>query len=292
MDELLTTLARLTLGGSAAIALLILAGRAARGRYGSRWRCWAWLLLSLRLAVPVSLLPEGSPAPIQVPAPPEGMLAQPVAPRPPDWGADRSGPSGPQSPALPEQSVPRPAREPENVPGASLSLAQIIGAVWLAGAAGMLLWALSAHLRLLLYLRRWAVPVTDGETVRIYNELGDRMKLDGRPRLLACPGLRGPMLAGLLRPVLLLPQEEVSAPRYSLLHELTHFRRRDVWLKGAVLLANCVHWFNPLMWFMARLAERDMELACDEAALAFLPREEYAAYGQAILEAARNVPFS
>ncbi len=288
MDELLTTLARLTLGGSAAIALLILAGRIARGRYGSRWRCWAWLLLSLRLAVPVSLLPEGSPAPIQVPAPPEGVLAQPVAPRPPDWGGDRPGPSGTQTPALPEQSAPRPVQKPEP----SISVAQVIAAVWLAGAAGMLLWALSAHLRLLIYLRRWAVPVTDRELVQTFNELGDRMELDGRPRLLACPGLRGPMLAGLLRPVLLLPQGEVPAPRYSLLHELTHFRRRDVWLKAAVLLANCVHWFNPLMWLMARLAERDMELACDEAALAFLPREEYAAYGQAILEAARRVPFS
>lgn len=288
MDELLTALARLTLGGSAAIALLILAGRIARGRYGSRWRCWAWLLLSLRLAVPVSLLPEGSPAPIRVPAPPGEVLAQPVAPRPPDWGADQPGPSEAQNPALPEQSASRPAREPES----PLSLAQVIGAVWLAGAAGMLLWALSAHLRLLVYLRRWAVPVTDGELVQTFNELGDRMKLDGRPRLLACPGLRGPMLAGLLRPVLLLPQEKVPAPRYSLLHELTHFRRRDVWLKAAVLLANCVHWFNPLVWLMARLAERDMELACDEAALALLPREEYPAYGRAILEAAKRVPFS
>ncbi len=288
MDELLTTLARLTLGGSAAIVLLVLAGRIARGRYGSRWRCWAWLLLSLRLAVPVSLLPEGSPAPIQVPAPPEGVLTQPVAPRPPDWGADRPEPPETQTPTLPEQSAPRPVQEPEP----ALSVAQVIGAVWLAGAAGMLLWALLAHLRLLVYLRRWAVPVTDGEVVQTFNELGDRMKLDGRPRLLACPGLRGPMLAGLFRPVLLLPREEVPAPRYSLLHELTHFRRRDVWLKAAVLLANCVHWFNPLMWLMARLAERDMELSCDEAALAFLPREEYAAYGQAILEAARRVPFS
>jgi len=155
------------------------------------------------------------------------------------------------------------------------------------------LWALFSHLRLLLWLRRWAEPVDGGETIRICNELGDRLSLDRRPRMLACPGLRGPMLAGLFRPVLLLPAgEEGPDLRYSLLHELTHLRRRDLWLKAAVVAAGCVHWFNPLVRLMARWAERDMELACDEAALAFLPREEYAAYGQAILTAAGDVPFS
>ena len=55
MDNLLLTLAALTLGGSAAVAALALVSRSTRARYGARWRCWAWLLLCLRLAVPVSL---------------------------------------------------------------------------------------------------------------------------------------------------------------------------------------------------------------------------------------------
>ena len=69
MDDFLLTLGALTLGGSAAILLLSLASRSTRSLYGARWRCWAWLLLCLRLAVPFPLLPQGQreAAPIQLP---------------------------------------------------------------------------------------------------------------------------------------------------------------------------------------------------------------------------------
>ena len=69
MREFLFTLTGLTLGGSAAVCLLALAGRSTRARYGARWRCLAWLLLCLRLAVPLPLLPDrpAQQAPIQLP---------------------------------------------------------------------------------------------------------------------------------------------------------------------------------------------------------------------------------
>ena len=95
------------------------------------------------------------------------------------------------------------------------------------------------------------------------------------------------MLAGLLRPAILLPPGALSGEElgFSLLHELTHYRRRDVWLKTLVLWVNALHWFNPLMWYMVRLVERDIELACDEDALRALPPQDFAAYGQTILDA-------
>ena len=79
MNQLLLTLGTLTLGGSAAVAALALAGRSTRRRYGARWRCLAWLLLCLRLAVPLPLMPHTQArAPIQVDLPPP----EPVQPAP------------------------------------------------------------------------------------------------------------------------------------------------------------------------------------------------------------------
>ena len=100
-----------------------------------------------------------------------------------------------------------------------------------------------------------------------------------------------PVLAGVFAPKLLLPEGEIgqNALRYSLLHELTHFKRRDIWLKTLALLVNAVHWFNPFMWYMTRLVERDTELACDEAALKLLPAEEHKAYGTTILDAVERL---
>ena len=282
MNHLLPTLGALTLGGSAAVLLLALA---ARSRYGAKWRCWAWLLLCLRLALPFPLLPQArNQAPIQVDLPSPPQAVRPVPP--PSTSAPYTPPSpgvqGEQPPAGSTPALPRP--EPD---AALPSLSQLALGVWLAGAAAVLAWNLHAHLRFLAYLRRWSAPVTGGDAIAAFNRLGDQLRLDRRPRLLVCQGLKVPMLAGLLRPALLLPQGDTTGEELglSLLHELTHFRRRDIWLKTLALWVNALHWFNPLMWYMVRLVERDTELACDEDALRRLPREDYAAYGQTILNA-------
>ena len=74
---------------------------------------------------------------------------------------------------------------------------------------------------------------------------------------------------GVLRPVILLSKKtdwsDEAALRYVLEHEFVHIRRLDAAFKLAVLLAVCVHWYNPAVWLLYVLANRDMELACDEA---------------------------
>ena len=292
MTQLLLPLGALTLGGSAAIALLALMGRSTRARYGARWRCWAWLVLCLRLAVPLPLLPKAADsALIQVSVPPETVLTQPLSPRPSPGQPAQSGDTSaqPSSPAPPAQSAGSQTEE-VNPPQAGLSLspAQLLTALWLAGAAAVLLWSGVAHARLLAYLRRWGRPVSDSAAIQLSNQLGDRLKLNRRPQLMVCQGLRAPMLAGVLRPKLLLPPELPGRTQleHSLLHELTHYRRRDIPLKTLALWVKALYWFNPLSWLMFRLLERDTELACDEAVLRLLPPEEHGAYGQTILTAA------
>ena len=313
MGETLLFLVTLSVGGGAAVAALAFFSRSTRSRYGARWRCWAWLLLCLRLAVPIPLLPqaeEGAKAPIQLTAPSDVIVYQ--RPARPQSGESTSGsPSreeGGAQASSPAQSVGDGQSGAPSLPsagssgqggtagglrsetsssGLTLSLSQVVGAVWLAGVAGVLIWALISHLRFLLYLRRWGSPVVNPATIQLFNQLGNQLHLDRRPRLMTCQGLRVPMLAGLVRPTLLLPEFVPSedALRYSMLHELTHFRRRDIWLKTLSLAACALHWFNPLMWYMTRLVERDTELACDEAALRALPAGEHRAYGQTILDA-------
>lgn len=146
-------------------------------------------------------------------------------------------------------------------------------------------------MRLRRYLRRWATVETREEVCCRYAAQAQRLNLKRVPKLLACPGLEVPMLTGLVVPALMLPQ--VASPEngldYALLHELIHYRRRDIWLKALVMLSVSVHWFNPVMWLMVRQVDRDIELACDEMALTVLPEEERLAYGETILQAAARV---
>ena len=271
MTDFLTSMAGVSLGGGAVILLLAVLAKLTRGRYGARWRCWAWLLLALRLAVPLPLLPAGAEAaPIQIQVPPDRVIYQPVrTPRPslpqPSQPVQTAAPTPAASSAPVSTPVPEVLPTEESQP-APITVGGVLLALWAAGGMAVLGWNLAAH--------------------RLFNSLCDTLSLHRRPSLRLCPGLAVPMLAGLFRPVLLLPEEAGGGSlRYALLHELVHYRRRDIWLKTLVLWVNAVHWFNPLVWLMVRSVERDTELACDEGALRRLPREEHAAYGRAILQA-------
>ena len=257
MTDFLPRLAALSLGGGGVILLLLAAGQLTRMKYAARWRCVGWLLLCLRLAVPVSLvslLPaQGAQAaaPIRLELPSDRVVYTYQPPVRPSLPAQSGTTGGEQISAPGDSAAPAaPAAQQPSAPAFTLSLSQLLFLLWLLGAAAVLVWAAVSHLRLLRYLRRWAGPVQEPDTLRLFNQIGDQLHLCARPALRRCQGLQVPMLVVVLSPVLLLPEEglDPQALRYSILHELTHFRRRDIWLKTLALWVRVIHWFNPLAW--------------------------------------------
>ena len=295
MTKFLTELISFSLGGAVAVVVLALTARVSRARYAARWRCWLWLLLCMLLVVPVSIdLPQqtGAKAPVQITAPSDIVIItfSPENPDPPAVSApEREEPLVPQPvPIQPAPSKPVISVEPQEQ---GITLYQVAFVIWAAGALAVMAWYVVAHLRFLRYPGRWGSKSDNPETIQMFNRVGDELGLDSRPQLLVCTGLRVPVLAGVFSPKLLLPDGEIGADtlRYSILHELTHYKRRDIWLKTVALMVNAVHWFTPVMWYMTRLVERDTELACDEAALKKLPVPEHKAYGATILDAVERM---
>lgn len=282
MTDFLLDLLSLSLGGSLAALVLLVLSRCSRLRYGGRWRCLAWLLLCLRLAVPGAIIPveiDLLPAPIQVELPADRVIYEAPARQPaPVTGemAPTAGESG---------AVPAPQE-----PGWTLSASQVIFAIWLAGGVSVLALSLVRHRRCLAWLDQRKRPAEDPAVIRRFNRLADGMKMEKRPDLGVCPALSSPMLVGLFHPALFLPGEDLGEKEleYGMLHELIHCRRRHIWLKALALWVCALHWFNPCAWLVARAVERDTELACDEEVLTCLPQDQHAAYGRAILAAAQQ----
>ena len=106
--------------------------------------------------------------------------------------------------------------------------------------------------------------------------------------------ISSPLTFGVLRPVILMPKKTVwtdeTALRYVLEHEFVHIQRFDVLSKLLLIAAVCVHWFNPLVWVMYVLANRDLELSCDETVLRRFGGDVRAAYARVLIrmEAARG----
>lgn len=96
-----------------------------------------------------------------------------------------------------------------------------------------------------------------------------------------------PLTYGVIHPVILLPKttpwEDETTLRYVLTHELVHIKRFDMVTKMLLVATLCVHWFNPLVWVMYVLANRDIELSCDEAVIGLLGRHTRAVYAKTLI---------
>ena len=97
--------------------------------------------------------------------------------------------------------------------------------------------------------------------------------------------ISSPLSFGILRPVILLPKKtdwtDEEALRYE--HEFVHIRRFDSVGKLLLIAAACVHWFNPLVWAMYVLANRDLELSCDETVLRRFGGDVRGAYARVLI---------
>ena len=96
-----------------------------------------------------------------------------------------------------------------------------------------------------------------------------------------------PLTYGVLHPVILMPTstkwENTDSLAYVLAHEYVHIRRFDSIRKLVLIVVLCVHWFNPLVWVMYILANRDIELSCDEAVVRLFGENAKTAYARALI---------
>ena len=123
----------------------------------------------------------------------------------------------------------------------------------------------------------------------------DRFRFSRDPRICVSSSRRAPLTFGVLRPTVLLPEDlPVGDAQFQLVlaHELAHIRRKDCLRKLLLTVCLCLYWWNPLVWLMVWLANRDMELACDEAVLRALGPDCRKAYALTLLDMAQRNPKS
>lgn len=94
-----------------------------------------------------------------------------------------------------------------------------------------------------------------------------------------------PAVYGVLRPRIVVPENWRDRDlTWVLAHENAHIRRLDNLWRLLVFAVTAVHWFNPLAWLYLKLFLGDLELACDETALARRSDDDRRAYARALLD--------
>lgn len=265
---------------SSVLILVVIALRyVLRGKLSLRMQYALWLLVLVRLLVPVSFgasdLSVMNAVPERAPIVQQGTYKQDIA------GERNDAPANAGTVGIPAQSMSEAAPPDliQNVTTATVTAptvektdwARIAKTVWLAGAAALGLVFLAVNLRFGKKLRRSRERVEETDACLPVYESGETDT---------------PCLFGVAKPSIYVTPDtrtEAETLRYALAHEQTHYRHGDnLW---AVLRGVCLalHWYNPLVWWAAELSRRDAELACDEATIRRIGESERAAYGRTLI---------
>lgn len=244
-------------GGAAALAAWAVCKLLRRAHAPSRLLCWLWLAVGLRFVLPWGI-------PLSLPRPQNTQLAA---------AADTVQELGELPLVAPPPAVSAPAAA---LPWyARLTPWHALAAVWAVGVAVLAMRGIVGYIKLKCHVAL-ACKTSDG----CYGG--------------AC--VTAPFTLGILRPRVYLPDDLQGTARQAvLLHEQTHIRRCDPLTKPLFYAVVCLHWFNPLAWLAFCTFERDMEAACDEAAVRGRPLPERNAYCESLLHFAvqgRSIPGS
>jgi beta-lactamase regulating signal transducer with metallopeptidase domain len=255
------------------IALLLALRWLVRGRIPEQVLFFGWVVVAVRLLIPFGVPTTWSPfnlaKPIPLPTAESAIHALAVQP---GVGTEN------RVAALVDQ-----ARA-----GSALSLAQVLALIWATGAVGLAVVRFGAACTFRRKLRT-ASSIIDRRAEAMVHRCLEEL---GTPRtipVIATDAVSAPALYGILRPRLLLPigfSAKLSDDelRLVVLHELGHWRRRDLLVQSLLCTGRILHWFNPLVWLATRQARADCELACDEFVLRRQTPAASSDYGAALLK--------
>ena len=155
--------------------------------------------------------------------------------------------------------------------------------LWLVGALLLVLYFSISYLR---SMRKFRMSIPDN-TPYIQNWLTAHQI--SRPLVVRSSDLiSSPLTYGILHPVILLPKKldrnDQAALKYVLTHEYVHIRRFDAITKILFAAVLCIHWFNPLVWVMYVLANRDMELSCDAWVIRMMGAKNRSSYALMLIK--------
>lgn len=291
MNEAMKVVLSLSLSGTVLILLLFLLRPMFKERVSRQWQYYIWLVVVARLLFPfapginlMATLFQG------IDSAAEQMEI--VSPYAQQGGIVDSAQTGEGTVGLNHlHSEPTEQMEPVDSP-----VKNIVTAIWQNLWIGWMVVALILFIRKITiyqdfvkYIRSGCAEVVDIDLLERFGKLVERNRVNTTVELYTNNLIASPLLIGFFHPCIVLPADDLPPVDfdYTILHELMHFKRRDMFYKWLVQFTVCVHWFNPLVYLMSRETGRVCELSCDEAVIRELDEQGRRAYGDTLLNAIR-----
>ena len=134
----------------------------------------------------------------------------------------------------------------------------------------------------------------DEDTLKVLEECKSTINISRDIPIICDRYVKVPSLLGNIKPKILISSDFIlrlsaEQKKYIFLHELSHFKRKDIFISWIILFCGILNWFNPIIWFSLHRMWEDCELACDAYVLSHLKEKEQGEYGKTIIDMAKFV---
>lgn len=273
MNEFMKILVSLSVSGTLLLLLLMGLKQIYRKNFSRGWQYYILAVVALRFLLPFT-------ADITV----VGSLFESFGTAATADGAWASqdtaaeGPGGDGVEAMEEGRGIVAARKPLNLYGCLFF-------AWLAGALAQLLYKVMVYQRFIRCVKADNIEVSNPEIRMLLSDCEEKLKVKTSVGLFHNPWIDSPMLIGFFHPSILLPVRGLEGKElsYIFLHELIHYKQKDMFYKWMVQIVVCVHWFNPFVYLLEKEVNRSCELSCDEKVMVLLDHKARREYGDMLI---------
>ena len=267
ISEIFKALLITSLAGSALAVVISLARPITKKTFGYSWHYYIWLCVLFVMLMPVrfNVNPPSAPSITTQTV----QTQQTVAGERPETTENIAQTAPTQKPQLLQKATVIWDRIIYN-------RMNILAYLWLIGAISLMLLNVVRYVRLNIKIRKTGEVIYCPET---------REYTDRKINVCVWKNVASPFMTGVFRPTLILPKTELSSEQLDniLRHEMTHFKRHDILYKWFAEFVKCVHWFNPMAWYVSKQIAAECEISCDMAVTKNMTGSEEMSYISTIL---------
>ena len=276
MNEFIKILLSLSVSGALLLLLILGLKPLYKNRFSKRWQYYIWIVVALRFLLPFtpdttiigSLFEKFDTTAITNEIP-----TNPNVPVPADTGNNKA------EPIQPNREITTAAmREP-------VDKYVCLFFIWSALTLVLFVRKVTVYQGFIQYIKAGNKEVSDIKILNLLSDCEEKLKIKTRVELSCNPLLASPMLIGFFRPRIILPvgEWEDKELSYIFVHELVHYKQRDMFYKWLIQIVVCVHWFNPFVYLLEKEVNKSCELSCDEKVISVLDDTARREYGDILI---------
>ena len=277
MNEFMKILLSLSVSGALLLLLILGLKPLYKNKFSRRWQYYIWIIVALRFLLPFT--PDTTIV---------GSLFEKINTT--IITSNNSVNSNMTVTINPDNNESGQTQEHKNINATAVAHDQInivagLFLVWAVLALVLFVRKITLYQSFTQYIKAGNAEISDIKILNLLSDCEEKLNIKARVELYHNALIASPMMIGFFHPSIVLPVRELEDKElsYIFVHELIHYKQKDMFYKWLIQIVVCIHWFNPLVYLLEKEANKSCELSCDEKVISILDEKARHEYGDTLI---------